>query len=178
VSRFEEGVGRLHPEDIKAIAAAVAVLLATRRERPVEGRLADAEEIARAYGVTAGYVRANAARLGAVRIGDGPRPRLRFDPEIVAERWTARGSGKRSGPRESEAPATRSRQGKRPPAGTSLDLVPVTLFNGNGITQKTAPRRANARGHDAEGVSPRRGRKATANPAARPFASPGSKEPK
>lgn len=167
---------RLHPDDVRAIAEAVADLLATGRERPVEVRLADAAEIAEAYRVTAGYVRANAARLGAVRIGNGPRPRLRFDPEVVAERWGSGDGGKRSArPKREGAPSSAKRSGQ-PASGTGLDLVPVALFNGNGVTQKAPPRRANGRGHDAAGVSPRRASKATADPAARPFASPGSKE--
>jgi hypothetical protein len=42
-------------------------------------RLLDAAELAEALGTTRGYVYDHADRLGAVRLGDGPRARLRFD---------------------------------------------------------------------------------------------------
>ena len=42
-------------------------------------RLATAEEIAREFGVERDWVYANADTLGALRLGDGLKPRLRFD---------------------------------------------------------------------------------------------------
>src|SRR4051812_40819680 len=45
--------------------------------------LLDAAEIAQRCGVTRAWVYAHAAELGALRLGAGPRPRLRFDPAIV-----------------------------------------------------------------------------------------------
>ena len=49
-----------------------------------EGRI-DAAEVARRYGVTRHFVYEHADELGAVRLGDGPRARLRFDPATVAD---------------------------------------------------------------------------------------------
>jgi hypothetical protein len=45
-----------------------------------------AAEVSDWWGLRRGWVYQHAGELGAVRVGDGPRPRLRFDPERVAER--------------------------------------------------------------------------------------------
>lgn len=69
---------------VEAIARRVAALLQSQ-DVSATG-LVDAAEIARQFGVSRDYVYDNAERLGAVRLGDGPRGRLRFDPIVVAER--------------------------------------------------------------------------------------------
>lgn len=43
-------------------------------------RLATAAELATQLGVSRAYVYEHAERLGAIRLGRGPRARLRFDP--------------------------------------------------------------------------------------------------
>ena len=43
-----------------------------------------------AFNVTRGWVYAHADELGAIRLGDGPRPRLRFDPPVVTQRLQQR----------------------------------------------------------------------------------------
>jgi hypothetical protein len=48
--------------------------------------LLTAADVARRFSVTRSWVYAHARELGVVRIGDGPRPRLRFDPAVVAQR--------------------------------------------------------------------------------------------
>jgi hypothetical protein len=48
-------------------------------------RLVDAAEL----GVRRGRVYENALLLGAVPLGDGPRPRLRFDPDRAVAALTA-----------------------------------------------------------------------------------------
>jgi hypothetical protein len=47
--------------------------------------LIDAEELAQRFGLTRTWVYENAGRLGAVKLSDGPRPRLRFDPRVAAQ---------------------------------------------------------------------------------------------
>ena len=59
----------------------VAVLGGTAEPAP----LLTAAQVARRFGVTRSWVYAHADELGVVRLGDGPRPRLRFDPAIVAQ---------------------------------------------------------------------------------------------
>jgi hypothetical protein len=63
---------------IEAIATRVVELL---QERPGGLGLVDAAELARRLGVTRAWVYENASRLGAIRLGSGPSPRMRFDPE-------------------------------------------------------------------------------------------------
>jgi hypothetical protein len=67
----------------EALAERVAALLLPHLRAelvpPRAPRLLDAAELAEALGVTRGYVYDNAERLGAERLGDGPRARLRFD---------------------------------------------------------------------------------------------------
>lgn len=75
---------------IETLAIRVAELLAVRLppqppQRATPGRLLSAAQVSEWWGVSRGWVYQHAAQLGAVRIGDGERPRLRFDPDRVAE---------------------------------------------------------------------------------------------
>lgn len=80
-----EGEVRLASDSIEAIACRLAELLADRgAERPEHG-LISAEAVAERWGVSRRWVYEQAERLGARRIGTGSRPRLRFDPDEVAE---------------------------------------------------------------------------------------------
>lgn len=74
---------RLDPATIDAIAERVVELL--REEGDAGAELVDAAEIARRFGVSRDWVYEHADRLGAVRLGNGPRARLRFNPAHVAE---------------------------------------------------------------------------------------------
>lgn len=78
---------RLHPDDIEAIAQRVVELL---RLEPAVVEFLTAAQVADRFGLTKSFVYEHAAELGAVRIGQGKRPRLRFDPERVKAAMTAR----------------------------------------------------------------------------------------
>lgn len=67
---------------VEAIACRVAQLLQDSAA-VAESRFVSAAEIARRFDVTRQWVYDNADRLGAVRLGRGARPRLRFDPQRV-----------------------------------------------------------------------------------------------
>lgn len=71
----------LDADDIEAVAARVVELLL--REGAAPGRYVDAATLASTLGVERDWVYARAAQLGAVRLGDGPKARLRFDLEQV-----------------------------------------------------------------------------------------------
>jgi hypothetical protein len=75
---------RLQPDDIEAIAERVVERLSQQGPRGSIG-FATAAEVAELYGVTPSWVYANKNRLGAVKLGDGPKARLRFDLERVDE---------------------------------------------------------------------------------------------
>jgi hypothetical protein len=59
-----------------------------RQLAKTERGLWSAREIAEHYGVTVNFVYQHADELGCIRLGAGRRPRLRFDPRLVRERWT------------------------------------------------------------------------------------------
>lgn len=77
---LSDGV-RLDPETVEEIARRVVELLDGPPQLP---QLLTAAKIAARLEVTEAWVRENAKRLGAVELNDGPRPRLRFDPGVVA----------------------------------------------------------------------------------------------
>jgi hypothetical protein len=97
---------KLAEDDIEAIAERVVERLTERDKAPGTIGLASAAQVARLYGVTPSWVYANKRRLGVVKLGDGPRARLRFDLKRVEQELR---------PRErSQVPAARGRKRGRP----------------------------------------------------------------
>lgn len=83
---------RLHPADVELIArrSAELVLIALESRPPSdESSLVDATEIAQRFGVDRGWVYAHADELGAVRLGTGRKPRLRFNAAVVERALTS-----------------------------------------------------------------------------------------
>jgi hypothetical protein len=78
--------------DLILIARRVVEVL-REEEEPVSRGLLKTEEAARLLGVDAEWVRANRVALGAVKLGDGPKPRLRFPREAIDAYLTARKVG-------------------------------------------------------------------------------------
>jgi hypothetical protein len=81
----------LNTAAVELLAARIAKLLAQHlTPQPsascAPGRLLSAAEVSAWWGVSRGWVYQHASELGALRIGEGERPRLRFDPDRVAER--------------------------------------------------------------------------------------------
>jgi hypothetical protein len=123
--------GGMHiaPESIEAVALRVAELVAAE-PAPLPERIT-AEEVSRWWGISRRWVYDHADELGARRMGSGRRPRLRFDPDEVAERLgppDERGGGGpymqgsrviagdcKSGSLSSPTRATVSRRNKRRP---------------------------------------------------------------
>lgn len=77
--------------------------------------LVDAATLAAALGVSRDTIYANADKLGAVRIGNGARPRLRFDVDRASEAFEP-------APAVPAAPAPARRRKARPP---SVPLLPI-----------------------------------------------------
>jgi hypothetical protein len=71
----------LDQEDIEAIAerAAQHVVALLERPGPSAHQLLEPKALAHALNVSLDYVYAHAAELGVMRLGDGPKARLRFD---------------------------------------------------------------------------------------------------
>ena len=53
------------------------------------GELWTARRLAAHYAVGVHFIYAHADELGGIRLGAGLRPRLRFDPAVVRERWAS-----------------------------------------------------------------------------------------
>jgi hypothetical protein len=115
----------LSHEDITAIAAAMApavadavaqgVLELTEEHHRIG--LVDAAELARVLGVDREWVYEHSERLGAIRLGKGPRPRLRFEISRAIESF-ARLSAQTpaaalDGARRTRVARGRSRRGRR-----------------------------------------------------------------
>jgi hypothetical protein len=109
---------KLDPQAVEAIACRVVELLEKRGLQRRE--LVDAAELARRFGIQRSWVYSHAIELGAVKLGKGAKPRLRFDPEVAA-RAMRRVDGKPADP-----PA---RSGKRAgqPQGSEgrVELLPI-----------------------------------------------------
>lgn len=120
---------RLDPAQLEELAGLVAVRvleeLGRPSGRPAESRLVDAAAVATRFGVTREYVYEHAGDLGAVRLGDGPRARLRFDMEEVAMRLTGCAAGSESPDDVSPAQAATRRSRRRRGLGTAAQLLPI-----------------------------------------------------
>lgn len=113
----------MSPEEVDALAAAVAERVVERlRDEavpPSEPGLVDAAALARALGVSPSYVYSRSSELGARRLGNGPKARLRFDLERAVEAHASCAAG-------SAAPATPQAAKRRPRrAASSGELLPI-----------------------------------------------------
>lgn len=98
------------PEVAERIAERVLAILAAQ-PTAAAGQTVDATTLATHLGVTRGFVYEHAQQLGGVRLGNGPRPRLRFDLTRALEAWNARSTSERS-------------QAPRTPAATEQTRAP------------------------------------------------------
>jgi hypothetical protein len=85
----------------------------------------DARAVAACLGVSRDYVYANAARLGARRLGAGTRARLRFQLETVLEALTPCESDKGSSEPNIRTVARRKRVQPAPVLGSGVALLPI-----------------------------------------------------
>jgi hypothetical protein len=87
------------------------------REGP---RLLTVAAVSQEFGVSTDWVYANAGRLGAIRLGSGPRARLRFDRATIADRIAKVGS---RAARDRSSPRGMRPRGAR--EGADGDLLPI-----------------------------------------------------
>jgi hypothetical protein len=117
---MEEFGGRavIADELVEKVARRVVELL----EANSAGELETAAELARRFAVDRSWVYAHADELGVVRLGDGPRARLRFDPHKVGELLDRR----QLGPPAAADAVRATRRAGRPRKGTlPNDLQPL-----------------------------------------------------
>jgi hypothetical protein len=79
----------LDPASLRAIAEQVAELLRRRDAAADPHALLSAGQVATRFNVDRSWVYAHAHELGVVRLGSGRRPRLRFDPAVIAQHLLA-----------------------------------------------------------------------------------------
>jgi hypothetical protein len=121
---------KLDPEAVEAIARRVVVLLEESGLRRRE--LVGAAELARRLGVDRSWIYTHAIELGAVKLGDGPRARLRFDPEIAERSLRKLGDGSAPDPpARSVERADRALWMRRP----EVKLLPVERPDGENTPQ-------------------------------------------
>jgi hypothetical protein len=102
--------------------ACLADLVAERLRDAVPPGLVDAQTLARRLGISRSTVYEHSAELGAIEVGDGDRPRLRFDYDRAVEAWTRRSADRRPQQPEARSSAriTRRRRPSRLDSGTQL----------------------------------------------------------
>lgn len=127
LGRVRRAAAELAPETIERIAQRVAQLLQHEPQpsddRPAASRdLVDAGQLAKHLGLTRAWVYEHAQDLGAIQVGNGPRPRLRFDPQIAKEALRAR--QRRAEPKPVTTPTPRPGRPRRPTTA-SVPLLPV-----------------------------------------------------
>jgi hypothetical protein len=143
----------LAPESIEALATRLAELVganlpASVAEEP-EKKMLSAAEVSRQWGVSRRWVYDHAEELGAVALGGGPRPRLRFDPDVVAERLGSPGPARRlrrpDGNRSTRADKRRGSDSISPPTRAMFVESQITAggrANAPGPAPKDQLRRA------------------------------------
>jgi hypothetical protein len=121
----------LSAECIDAIARRVVELMREQAPAAAAPELVDAAEVARLLGVERSWVYDHAEDLGAIRLGDGDKPRLRFDPARISEMRAVQSSrrapaAKSAKPeREAAVASTRTRPGARKGARSTPELLPI-----------------------------------------------------
>ena len=103
-------------------AASFSADAARARTQPTG--LVDAAAVAEYLGVDRGYVYEHAVELGARRLGDGPKSRLRFSLAEIDAALTSCSGSRGSSPPE-PAPLQASRPRRRRPLGTPVELLPI-----------------------------------------------------
>jgi hypothetical protein len=78
----------LDDQDVEAIAVRVAEIL--KNALPSAYQFLNAKELAKELKVSLDYVYAHAVELGVMRLGDGPKARLRFDLDTAKSAMKAR----------------------------------------------------------------------------------------
>ncbi len=132
-ARARRAAAELTPEAIEQIAQRVAAILLERRARPSghprSAGLLDAAELARHLGVTRTWVYEHASKLGAMRLGDGTKARLRFDLDVATAAFDQPG---RKGNRLSSS--TPRPPGRRPaPTPATTSLLPISPQRTRGV---------------------------------------------
>jgi hypothetical protein len=126
---IRRAAGELTPDAIERIAQRVAELLGGQDRAVERGCLVDAGTLARQLGVTRAWIYEHAPELGGVRIGSGPRARLRFDPQqaLTALRAQPECEGQLPGAPTRDQPRQRRRD------SSTVPLLPIRDRSARGL---------------------------------------------
>jgi hypothetical protein len=116
---------RIAARVLELLAEGLADLLAAPPTAAPAARLVDAATVARELAVSHSFVYEHAAELGAERIGEGQRPRLRFDLDRAHAAWNARQSNERSSAARSPMATGAATRRRRARSGTESHLLPI-----------------------------------------------------
>jgi len=117
LQRLRRAAAGLDPDDIEAIATRVAELL---RHAPPPSGLLSATQLAQHLGLSRAWIYEHAHQLGAIQLGSGSKPRLRFDL-TTAKTALAQTDNKHSPLPDPAPPRPRRRPGKT----TDATLLPI-----------------------------------------------------
>ncbi len=137
-AQVRRALAELSPEAVEQIALRVAELLRSERLGAGDGEtgstteLVDANELAARLGVSRYWVYEHAGELGAIAMGRGSRPRLRFDPAAAAQALQ-----RRTPPEVRETPpaATRARR-RKPDIDPTVPLLPIRGYSARGVLSR------------------------------------------
>jgi hypothetical protein len=126
----QSSIAGLAPAVLDQLADALAERIARRLPELLAAQhdeWVDVGEIARRFSLSEATIYAHADELGARRLGDGPKARLRFSPDIVARALTSRSDRNGSAdpvPPAVAAPTTPSRRRRQAPRAQRVPLLP------------------------------------------------------
>ena len=104
---------RLEDDQLQRLADLVAERL--EHTASAQDHLVDAKKLARRLGVTRSFVYEHARDLGAIRLGAGPRARVRFDPAVAIRAMQSRFSPEQAAASTMPPPRRRTRKQARHP---------------------------------------------------------------
>lgn len=119
-------------EEMLELAELVADVVYERMAAPTpRGELVDAATLAGLLGVTPDFVYRHAGELGARRLGDGPRARLRFDPVEAERRLTACAEDRESGKASDGVVEPKAVRRRRRGPASAARLLPIRGLDGS-----------------------------------------------
>ena len=119
----------LDAASVEAVARRVVELLRTERHSARERRLVDAATLVAKLGVERSWVYAHRAELGAIQVGAGSKPRLRFDADVARE-LLARSTCKESQTQQTPTVAGSQQRRHRQRSGSGAELLPIRSVAG------------------------------------------------
>lgn len=114
----------LDAASVEAVARRVVELIRSEGDSPAGRRLVDAATLAAELGVERSWVYAHRAELGAIQLGSGSKPRLRFEVEVAEGLLASFTSSESCAPQSRVVVGSSSRRRRRRMGGRA-ELLPI-----------------------------------------------------